>query len=119
MGLGGHIHDGGTRLDVIVNKEVICSSVPTYGTNEEAMARAEITKAGGIPNAAPRSSISPGTSAGGTGGHSHGSGNHIIAMSVCGEKLGGYNGSPVSPLKLKKLTKGQSWTVTAYYYLSL
>jgi hypothetical protein len=53
LGAGGHLHDGGTQLDVIVDSKVICSSVPTYGTDEEALQRANIAKSGGIASARP------------------------------------------------------------------
>jgi hypothetical protein len=111
-GIGAHIHDGGTGLDIKVNKETICQSKPTYGTNEEAMSRANIIKAGGVPPIVP---ITTAPTAGSAAGHSHGGGKHIIAMSVCGDEMAGINGSPASPLKLKKLVKGQSWVLTAYY----
>jgi hypothetical protein len=123
MGVGGHIHDGGTHLDIIAGSEVACTSSAYYGSGEQARARADIIKAGGVPNATIDQSMSPSSMSmpagksgggGGGGGHDHASGKHIIAMSVCGT-LAGYNGSPVSPLKVAKVTKGQSWTIRAYY----
>jgi len=116
MGVGGHIHDGGINLEVISNGQVACNSTAWYGTNEEAKKRADIIKAGGVPSANLAPSMVIGSSPPGKagGGHDHAGGQHIIAMSVCGE-LAGHNGSPVAPLKISKVTKGQSWTIRAYY----
>jgi hypothetical protein len=114
MGVGGHIHDGGTNLEIVTSGEVACNSSAWYGSNEEAKKRADIIKAGGVPSANLAPSIQKGSSSSSGGGHDHAGGQHIIAMSVCGE-LAGYNGSPVSALKVRKVTKGQSWTIRAYY----
>jgi hypothetical protein len=115
MGVGGHIHDGGVNLEIVSNGQVACNSSAWYGTNEEAKKRADIIKAGGVPSASLAPSMPIGASSGGSGGgHDHAGGQHIIAMSVCGE-LAGHNGSPVAPLKVSKVTKGQSWTIRAYY----
>jgi hypothetical protein len=40
LGVGGHIHDGGTQLDVVVDGKVMCTSYPTYGTDEVSKTRA-------------------------------------------------------------------------------
>jgi hypothetical protein len=115
MGVGGHIHDGGTNLEIVSNGQIACNSSAWYGTNEEAKKRADIIKAGGVPSATLAPSMPMGSSADNSGGgHDHAGGQHIIAMSVCGE-LAGHNGSPVSPLKVSKVTKGQTWTIRAYY----
>jgi hypothetical protein len=114
MGVGGHIHDGGVNLEVVTNGQVACNSSAWYGSNEESKKRADIIKAGGVPSAALAPSVPISASGGGGGGHDHAGGQHIIAMSVCGE-LAGHNGSPVSPLKVSKVTKGSSWTIKAYY----
>jgi len=37
---GGHLHDGGVELDLVVDGKVVCKSIPTYGTDQEAMVRA-------------------------------------------------------------------------------
>lgn len=34
LGVGGHIHDGGTSLDITMDNKVVCTSWPTYGTDE-------------------------------------------------------------------------------------
>src|ERR1700712_4381101 len=114
MGVGGHIHDGGTNREVVSNGQVACDSTAWYGTNEEAKKRADIIKAGGVPSAQLAPSVPISASPAGAGGHDHAGGQHIIAMSVCGE-LAGHNGSPVGALKVSKVTKGQSWTIRAYY----
>jgi hypothetical protein len=111
MGVGGHIHDGGVNLEVVSQGQVVCNSSAWYGTNEEAKKRADIIRTGGIPSPNLGPSIQMGS---GSGGHDHAGGQHIIAMSVCGE-MAPHNGSPASPLKSSKVTKGTSWTIKAYY----
>jgi hypothetical protein len=128
LGTGGHLHDGGTQVEIIVDKKVICTSVPTYGTDEEAMARANIAKAGGTATLAPSTSPKKVTrqappakgppqtpAAGGESGHSHMGGQHIIAMSICAENKGQVKDIPLSPLGIKELKKGQSWVLKACY----
>jgi hypothetical protein len=130
LGTGGHLHDGGTQVEIIVDKKVICTSVPTYGTDEEAMARADIAKKGGIAKAsvgkvaarqAPKSqSPAPPAAAAAkqdppAGGHSHMGGKHIIAMSICADNKSGVKDIPISPLGITQLKKGQSWVLKAYY----
>lgn len=138
LGTGGHLHDGGTKVDIIVDKKVICTSVPTYGTDEEAMARANIAKQGGLAPAHPKRAAEPlawpqspakGVSpakgsvakqdppakGGAAPTHSHAGGKHIIAMSICAENKAGVKDIPISPLDIKQLKKGQSWVLKAYY----
>jgi hypothetical protein len=152
LGTGGHLHDGGTHLDVLVNNKVICESVPTYGTDEEALARANIAKEGGIATAKPGGGMSkqvrrdmeyntlddpkrggaknqarpadppkqagsaPKTGGEAKAGHGgHAMGKHIIAMSICADNKSGIKNIPISPLGIKDLKKGQSWTLKAYY----
>jgi len=115
MGVGGHIHDGGVNLEVVNNGQVVCNSSAWYGSNEEAKKRADIIRNGGVPSADLAPSVTLGSSGGMSGGgHDHAGGQHIIAMSVCGE-MAPHNGSPLSPLKSSKVTKGSSWTIRAYY----
>lgn len=118
MGVGGHIHDGGVNLEVISNGQVACNSQAWYGTNEDSKKRAQIVLAGGYPSPdlPPSMPLMPAmTSAGAApGGHGHDGGQHIVAMGVCGE-VGGYNGSPPSPLKISKVVKGTPWKIQAYY----
>ncbi|KAF2436265.1 hypothetical protein EJ08DRAFT_692141 [Tothia fuscella] len=139
-GTGGHLHDGGTKVEIIVDKKIICTSVPTYGTDEEALERANIAKLGGLgkgkattkrsaePVAYPQTPAkgaaaqAKGTPAKGAradppagGAHSHAMGKHIIAMSICADNKAGINDMPLSPLGINKLVKGQSWVLKAYY----
>lgn len=51
LGVGGHLHDGGTAIDIYQNDKRVCEAIPTYGT--------------------------------GSGGMSHGDGEHIKAMTAC------------------------------------
>jgi hypothetical protein len=111
MGVGGHVHDGGVNLEVITNGQVNCNSSAYYGSNEEARKRADILRAGGVPSANLPPSM---PMAAGGGGHDHASGQHIIAMGVCGE-LADFAGSPSSPLRINKVQKGQVWQIKAYY----
>src|ERR1700761_3937597 len=37
---GGHLHDGGTEINLVVDGKVACRSYATYGTDQEAMVRA-------------------------------------------------------------------------------
>jgi len=115
MGVGGHIHDGGTHLEVISGGQVACTSTAYYGSNADAKFRADVIKAGGVPNASiPLTNPGGGAMPAAGGGHGHDGGQHIIAMAVCGT-LAGHNGSPVSPLKVSKVTKGSVWNIKAYY----
>lgn len=116
MGAGGHLHDGGTKLDVMVDGRVICSSVPTYGTDEQALVRANAAKTGDIaplPVAGGGHSGMSMPKMPGMGGHA--GGQHIIAMSICADNKAGVKNLPISPLGITKLNKGQSWTLKAYY----
>lgn len=112
LSIGGHIHDGGTHLDVTMGGKVACTSTATYGTNAEAKARADIIKEGGIPPSTPI--LKDGGGHGDMQMSGHAGGQHIIAMSVCGEAVEG-NGSPIGPLNVRTVTKGQSWGLNAYY----
>jgi hypothetical protein len=119
MGMGGHLHDGGTKINILANNKVVCSSVPTYGTDEQALVRANAAKAGDI---APLPNSSGGhdmanmakPAKGAAGGHGHG-GQHIIAMSICADNTSGLKNLPISPLGIKRVSKGQKWTLRAYY----
>jgi hypothetical protein len=119
-----HLHDGGTHVEILVDGKVICDSVPTYGTDQQALERANIAKNGGTAPALP-AAASAGGMAGmegmkgmskrdGPGGHAM-SGQHIIAMSICAENKAGVKDIPISPLAIKDLKKGQSWVLRAYY----
>jgi hypothetical protein len=130
LGMGGHLHDGGMRLDVLVNNKIICSSMPYYGTDEQALVRARSAQTGDLAPL-PESVLKGG--AGGAhagmnmggmnmggkggaaaGGHGHG-GMHIIAMSICAENKSNQKALPISPIGIKRVSKGQRWTLKAYY----
>jgi len=113
LSIGGHIHDGGVSLDVTANGKVACTSKAVYGSNALAKARADIIKEGGVPSSDMSMNMKDGdTSMAKMGGHA--SGEHIIAMSVCGDSAEG-NGSPIGPLGVKTVSKGQTWGLNAYY----
>ena len=124
LGMGGHLHDGGMRLDVLVNNKVICSSVPYYGTDEQALVRARSARADWPrwPRCRIRCSraarsgehASMSMPKGAAGGHGHG-GLHIIAMSICAENKSNQKALPISPIGIKRVSKGQRWTLKAYY----
>ena len=120
LGTGGHLHDGGVKVDIVVNSKVICTSVPTYGTDEQARVRADIAKAGGVVTDNPKHNNVPPVklntkrqAPAHAGGHM--SAKHIIAMSICAENDMGVTDIPISPLKLTELKRGQSWVLKAYY----
>lgn len=124
MGMGGHLHDGGVRMDIIVDGKVVCQSMPTYGTDEQARARADVAKAGGIAAASPELAAaadealhhsSSNTQMEMGGGHGHMGGQHIIAMSICADNKAGIKDIPISPVGIKDLRKGQKWVLRAYY----
>jgi hypothetical protein len=120
LGMGGHLHDGGMRLDVLINNKVICSSLPYYGTDEQALVRARAAQIGEL--APLPEDVLKGTGHAGmsmpkgaaAGGHGHG-GLHIIAMSICAENKSGQKALPISPIGVKRVSKGQRWTLKAYY----
>ena len=49
------------------------------------------------------------------GGHSHGGGRHIIAMSICSENKAKLTGLPLTSMNIKDLKKGQKWVLKATY----
>jgi hypothetical protein len=112
LGAGGHLHDGGTELDINVDGRTICKSMPTYGTDEQAMARANAAKAGDIlpvDKLGGMTSAMPGMAMAGM------SSTHIIAMSICADNKANYKGLPISALGINRVKKGQSWTLEAFY----
>jgi hypothetical protein len=119
LGTGGHLHDGGTHLDVIVDKKVICSSVPTYGTDEEALIRAEIAKNGGVTKGSSGRVVVRDALPQGGAPMAHMGAKHIIAMSICADNKANVKDISLSPLGVKQLKKGQSWTLRAYYDYNL
>jgi hypothetical protein len=122
LGMGGHLHDGGMKLDVLVNNKVICSSLPYYGTDEQALVRARSAQTGDL-TPLPESILKGGAGAhagmampkAAAGGHGHAGGLHIIAMSICAENKSNQKALPISPIGIKRVAKGQRWTLKAYY----
>jgi hypothetical protein len=117
---GGHLHDGGTVVDLLVDGKVVCKSEATYGTDGEALQRSEAAIRGEImPLAATSSAPAPpamemaAPKAG--GGHSHAGGRHIIAMNICTDNRAGLKGLPISKFEIKDLRKGQKWVLRATY----
>jgi hypothetical protein len=104
MGAGGHLHDGGTHLDIKVDNKVICSSIPTYGSDAHAKFRANVAKSGGIAPANPKVAEGSHASMPEMKGMSS---QHIITMSICADNTSGLKDLPIAPLGLKKLAKGQ------------
>jgi hypothetical protein len=116
MGAGGHLHDGGTKLDILADKKVVCTSVPTYGTDEQARIRATAAIKGDIAPLPDQSAMSAHSSMPGmSGGSGHMSANHIIAMSICADNESGLKNMPISTLGIHRVKKGQNWTLKAYY----
>jgi len=119
---GGHLHDGGFELDLVVDGKVICKSMPTYGSDQEALTRSRGAIRGEVlplppksaAAAAPASDAAPAVADAPAANH-HAGGRHIIAMSTCSDSNPGFENLPVSPLGLKTLKKGQVWTLRAYY----
>jgi len=118
---GGHLHDGGSELDLVVDGKVVCKSMPTYGTDEEAQVRAkaairgEVLPLGKSVSAPKPASAAPATGAAGGAAHAHSGGRHIIAMTICSENKSSRQDYPLSALGIKTLKKGQVWTLRAYY----
>ncbi|KAF2671815.1 hypothetical protein BT63DRAFT_452322 [Microthyrium microscopicum] len=95
LGMGGHIHDGGTRALIKVDGKVACDSKAGYGEKPE-----YVSAPGGH---------AMGKSSKPAEGHSHAEPGkpHISSMIAC------YRG--MDELKETKMTVGQSWTVEAHY----
>jgi hypothetical protein len=116
---GGHLHDGGSVVDLLVDGKVVCKSEATYGTDAEATARSLAAIRGevmplGAKTAAPVAAPAAEMSKSG-GGHSHGGGRHIIAMNICTENKAKLTGLPISPFEMRTLKKGQKWVLRATY----
>jgi hypothetical protein len=113
---GGHLHDGGTAIDLLVNNQQVCKSSAVYGTNKEIMDRARSIARGVVPGLPTGivGGLTPAARAeGNTGGH-HGI-KHIMSMSICSEHKGPLNGMPIVPFGIKRVQKGQRWVLKASY----
>jgi len=99
--MGGHIHDGGTRLIVKADGKLVCDSKAGYAENPSYIS-------GGMAMA-PTAGGAGAKSGGGEAGHGgHGAGKpHISSMVLC------WRGHP--ELKVARMQAGQSWTVEAQY----
>lgn len=111
---GGHLHDGGTAIDLIVDGKTVCTSTPTYGTDSEIMARARAAIKGEVPPLPANAGTAAPMAMSANGGHAHM--NHIMAMTICSEKNTLPNkGLPVVPFNIRQVKKGQSWVLRATY----
>jgi hypothetical protein len=41
LGVGGHLHDGGTAIDIYQNDKRVCEALPTYGTGAGGMSHGD------------------------------------------------------------------------------
>jgi hypothetical protein len=113
---GGHLHDGGTAISLIVDGKNVCTSTPTYGTDQEIMARARAAIKGEVPPLPDRAASAAPMSMSGakSGGHAHMK--HIMAMTICSDRnIEPTKGLPVVPFGIKQVKKGQSWVLRASY----
>jgi hypothetical protein len=115
---GGHLHDGGTSIDLIVDGKTVCTSTPTYGNDQQIMTRARAAIKGEVlplsASAGESSAPAKGMSMG-KGGHGHMGGKHIMAMTICSEKSNEAKGLPYVPWGIRQVKKGQSWVLRASY----
>jgi len=113
---GGHLHDGGTAIDLIADGKNVCKSTSVYGTNKEIMDRARAIIKGVVPSlpAGITGGLTPAARAAGTSGGHHGI-KHIMSMSICSEHTEPLNGMPIVPFGIKRVKKGQRWVLKASY----
>jgi len=113
---GGHIHDGGVAIDLIVDGKTVCNSRAVYGTNKEIMDRARAIARGQVPGlpAGISGGLTPAARAQGTSTGHHGV-KHIMSMGICSDHTGPLNGMPIVPFGIKQLKKGQRWVLRASY----
>lgn len=112
---GGHLHDGGTGVDLIVDGRTVCKSTPVYGTDKEIMDRARAIIRGEVP--ALPAGVSGGSTAAAraAGSKGHHDIRHIMSMSICDPKLKDAKGLPVVPFGISRVNKGQRWVLRATY----
>jgi hypothetical protein len=91
----GHIHDGGTRLQIKADGKLVCDSKAGYGENPT-----YISGGGHTGKAATGGAME-------AGGHHGGDKPHISSMVLC------WKGK--DELKQPQIRTGQSWTVEATY----
>lgn len=119
---GGHLHDGGTQVDLLVDGKVVCKSEATYGSDQQALARSSAAIKGDVlplavdSGPAPAAAPAPGAAAPEkSSGHSHAGGRHIIAMNICTENRAKLQNLPITTFGIKDLKKGQKWVLRATY----
>jgi len=95
LGIGGHVHDGGDRMDIQVNGQTVCNSVAHYGESPEYIEAMDGMDHGGTPT----------TMAGGDMGHmAHPGMPHISSMDLC-----------FSPTGIVQIRAGDVFKIIAYY----
>jgi len=110
---GGHLHDGGTEIRLQVDGKNVCTSTPTYGSDQEIMTRARAAIKGQVlplPEGGSSPAAPMGKMAGGHAGMKH-----IMAMTICSDSNEGQKGMPVVPWGIRNVKKGQSWVLRASY----
>lgn len=115
----GHLHDGGTEIDILVDGKLVCRSEATYGSDQDALMRSQAAIRGEILPLSTKSDAAPAPAAPATGkssgGHSHGGGKHIVAMNLCADNKANLKGYPLVPWGIKEVKKGQKWVLRAAY----
>jgi hypothetical protein len=113
---GGHIHDGGTQIDLIADGKNVCKSTAVYGTNKEIMDRARAIARGQVPGlpAGIEGGLTPAARAEGHSAGHHGV-KHIMSMGICSDSNKPLNGMPIVPFGIKRVKKGQRWVLRATY----
>jgi len=112
---GGHLHDGGTAVDLLVNGKTVCHSSSVYGTDAEIMNRARAIIRGEVPPlpAGITGGSTPAARAAGSKGH-HDI-RHIMSMGICGANVNEAKGLPIVPFGIKRVQTGQRWVLKAHY----
>jgi hypothetical protein len=112
---GGHLHDGGTAIDLVVDGKNVCKSTPVYGTDAEIMNRARAIIRGEVPPLPP--GVSGGSTPAAKEAHSKGHHDirHIMSMSICDPTVKNTKGLPIAPFGISKVKKGQRWVLKASY----
>jgi hypothetical protein len=114
---GGHLHDGGTAIDLIVDGKPVCKSSSVYGTDAEIMNRARAIIRGEVPPlpTGVTGGLTPAARAAGSKGH-HDI-RHIMSMGICDPIIKNVNakGLPVAPFAISRVKTGQRWVLKASY----
>jgi hypothetical protein len=112
---GGHLHDGGAAVDLVVDGRTVCTSTSVYGTDAEIMNRARAIIRGEVPPlpAGVSSGSTPAAKAAKSKGH-HDI-RHIMSMGICDPLVKDPKGLPVVPFKITRVKTGQRWVLKAHY----